>query len=542
MVKEGRPSRDLKKRVFYTDNSTAEALATLAAKKALAKQALKAGKTTIIRVKTVVGCMLRGRPLSEVCKHMTKVRNYVSTNADDECIATSENARASVTFDAGISNITNGSDIREYVGKTDRTNANQRFEYKDGKTTTDGQIWAPTTTPPKIPMKVPPGMFSDTDQTNWPHHQTLDPNTRKMVFVKFKPDFMGECGRCWLCGEMVYYYQQIDNKGYSIVTGCGDCEHPAAIVGGILSNTLIANNPDNPVSNFVAHPHCNRWKLDTIPMKFSIEKLWEFDRVVSRILARIIRENELHKGEPDPFFKAKHTNKTLKTENAMITYMDKHVQLWLTEANKGLTSLSKNQRKLIVPSVLTHNIINALPASILVMGGGGGDSEMDKHINNQMEGFIKETIMLFDGNTEAAYIEILSSLFHIFNYLDQDDDSTDNSFNAELTTDYIEETLKKVDHVLRDPNNGLDNDYIIDNFNLTDNTVKLAPEYEAIFEKYSQMQQHRNIQSTAFTREEILGHGGKPSNKRKTKKQRKQSKRISNLKKQKSRKTKKSKK
>ena len=113
----------------------------------------------------------------------------------------------------------------------------------------------------------------------------------------------GECGECWMCGLMVYYYV---TRNY--VTGCGECEHIGGIVASFLTGMLASSMRTIQMHNYgTAHAHCNQQKSDTLSMKFN-GATWEVDNGgINDIINSIIKgkkpyNSTPHGNEYDPEF------------------------------------------------------------------------------------------------------------------------------------------------------------------------------------------------------------------------------------------------
>ena len=142
----------------------------------------------------------------------------------------------------------------------------------------------------------------------------------KSFEIDIKPDFYEECGKCWLCNEMVYYYR---SNSANEATSCGDCEHVAGIIIGMLTGLLAYQKQEIMVYGYQpSHIHCNRFKSDDITIKFE-NNLWVPDQnSIEKIVQWIANDDDIHKSEYCPQFK-KRLFGAIDYEKSTIT-RDKH--------------------------------------------------------------------------------------------------------------------------------------------------------------------------------------------------------------------------
>jgi hypothetical protein len=125
----------------------------------------------------------------------------------------------------------------------------------------------------------------------------------KSFELNVKPTHYGECGQCWLCNEPVYYYH-----GTLETTSCGDCEHVAGIVVGMLTGLLAYQGKDLMVYGYQpSHVHCNRFKNDDITIKFNArDREWIPDKEsIKKIVEYIANNDAVYSSEYCPMLKAR---------------------------------------------------------------------------------------------------------------------------------------------------------------------------------------------------------------------------------------------
>jgi hypothetical protein len=128
----------------------------------------------------------------------------------------------------------------------------------------------------------------------------------------------GECGKCWMCGEVVYYYWHKDNH-----TSCGDCEHVAGIVPAMLAGMLAWQGLTGIMIQGYkpSHVHCNRYKSYHVPIKFNTDDTqWNTDiDSTDSIVNKISPPTKIHKSEYCPYFKEVYTA-AQKTQSKINNY------------------------------------------------------------------------------------------------------------------------------------------------------------------------------------------------------------------------------
>ena len=123
----------------------------------------------------------------------------------------------------------------------------------------------------------------------------------KSFELNVNPTRYGYCGQCWLCNQPVYYYH-----GAFETTSCGDCEHVAGIVVGMLTGLLAFQGQDLMVYAYQpSHVHCNRFKNDDITIKFE-NGVWTPDEVsIKKIVEYIANDDAVYGSEYCPMLKAR---------------------------------------------------------------------------------------------------------------------------------------------------------------------------------------------------------------------------------------------
>ena len=194
----------------------------------------------------------------------------------------------------------------------------------------------------------------------------LDKTTgkKRMTSVPFTPSHMGNCGTCWLCNLPVHYYWQ-NEKGYINTTGCGDCEHVGAIVAAFLAGMLSnQGNPDQFKYNYhPSHQHCNKWKSNTIPMKFNKNSgKWELDSKGISTIAKDIANHPIHGSEYCPKFIKAYNEKKI-TVKSVETYINRPATEWCNAAN-DLLARNTDKNKTNIASALASIIAKTAPKLI----------------------------------------------------------------------------------------------------------------------------------------------------------------------------------
>jgi hypothetical protein len=130
-------------------------------------------------------------------------------------------------------------------------------------------------------------------------------------YMEITADLQGECGECWMCGELVYYYGGEDYEGEHHVSSCGNCEHVAGIVPAMLAGMLAWQGLiDIMIQGYKpSHIHCNNYKSDHVPIKFDTKTTqWDTDiDSTDDIVNKISPPIEIHKSEYCPYFKEVYT-------------------------------------------------------------------------------------------------------------------------------------------------------------------------------------------------------------------------------------------
>ena len=286
--------------------------------------------------KDIIGMLLAGMSISSIttvlCNANNKYREILTQNArpDDEC---------KIARGAGA------------TGLAEYKNAPERNIGKDAYIVNPAILNVPAVNGLKRPFYL--AMVLDKTK-----------GKKRMTSVPFTPSQMGDCGKCWLCNLPVHYYWQNDN-GYINTTGCGDCEHVGAIVAAFLAGMLSnQGNPDQFKYNYhPSHPHCNKWKSNTIPMMFNKTKgEWVHDPKGIATIAKDIATSPIHGSEYCPLFITAYNEKKITVENVK-NYIKGPATEWCTAANDSLTKYI-NQKKAIIASALANIITKTAPKLI----------------------------------------------------------------------------------------------------------------------------------------------------------------------------------
>jgi hypothetical protein len=282
---------------------------------------------------------------------------------------------------------------------------------------------------------------------------------KRMTSVPFTPTKMGNCGTCWLCNLPVHYYRQED-KGYINTTGCGDCEHVGAIVAAFLAGMLSnQGNPDQFKYNYhPSHPHCNKWKSNTIPMKFNkASGQWVLDQNGITTIAKDIANHPIHGSEYCPKFIKAYNEKKINVEKVK-TYINGPATEWCDAANKSLAR-NTDKTKTNIASALASIIAKTAPKLISTtkidsvkkvkmqrkQSGGCGDG--DNIFVEEIPG--EHAVNIYDTNTfyelqRTTDDDELNSLQMEYNAIF--DESAD-----ENTTNMVFECLFNVFDAIEDP-------------------------------------------------------------------------------------------
>ena len=183
--------------------------------------------------------------------------------------------------------------IKKYTG-TERTS----FFNKHYENLPSGDINQPGRTSELMLIdeykKYEPSNIVINDDTNTPYGI-------KSFELNVNPTHYGYCGDCWLCNEPVYYYH-----GKLETTSCGDCEHVAGIVAGMLTGLLAYQK--GPLMGYgyqPSHVHCNRFKNDDITIMFENGE-WTPDTVsINKIVEYIANDDAVYSSEYCPMLKTR---------------------------------------------------------------------------------------------------------------------------------------------------------------------------------------------------------------------------------------------
>jgi len=280
---------------------------------------------------------------------------------------------------------------------------------------------------------------------------------KRMTSVPFTPSVMGNCGNCWLCNLPVHYYWQIE-KGYINTTGCGDCEHVGAIVAAFLAGMLSnQGNPDQFKYNYhPSHPHCNKWKSNTIPMKFDKTKgEWVHDTKGITTIAKDIATSPIHGSEYCPKFITAYNEKKITVEN-----VQKNIKgpatAWCKAANESLaaytnikTNIASALASIIAktaPKLISTTTVNSVKKVKMQRKQSGGCGAGDNIFVEEIPG--EDAVSIYDTNT-----------FYELQRTDDDElDSLQMEYNAifdesadENTTNMVFECLFNVFDAIEDP-------------------------------------------------------------------------------------------
>jgi len=290
--------------------------------------------------KDIIGMLLAGMSISSIttvlCNANNKYREILTQNArpDNECTI-ARDARAE--------------GLKDYKNAPER---NARTEAYDVDDSTQNLI---NSAPAVNGLKRPFYLALVLDKTK---------GKKRMTSVPFTPSHMGDCGTCWLCNLPVHYYWQED-KRYINTTGCGDCEHVGAIVAAFLAGMLSnQGNPDQFKTNYhPSHPHCNKWKSNTIPMKFDkTSGKWVHDTKGIATIAKDIANHPIHGSEYCPLFITAYNENQITVESVK-TSINGPTEEWCTAANDLLTKYT-NEKKANIASALASIIAKTAPKLI----------------------------------------------------------------------------------------------------------------------------------------------------------------------------------
>jgi hypothetical protein len=375
--------------------------------------------------------LLAGMSISAIttvlCNANNKYREILTQNArpDNEC---------TIARNAGAEG------LKDYKNAPERNNGNDAYDVRDEV------LNAPAVNGLKRPFYLALVL----DKTK---------GKKRMTSVPFTPSHMGDCGNCWLCNLPVHYYWQ-NEKGYINTTGCGDCEHVGAIVAAFLAGMLSnQGNPDQFKYNYhPSHPHCNKWKSNTIPMKFDKTKgEWVHDTKGIATIAKDIATSPIHGSEYCPKFIKAYNKKEITVENVQKNIKGPATE-WCEAANNSLRTYT-NQKKTNIASALASIIAKTAPKLISTttvnsvkkvkmqrkQSGGCGDG--DNIFVEEIPG--EDAVNIYDTNT----------FYELQRTTDDDElDSLQMEYNAifdesadENTTNMVFECLFNVFDAIEDP-------------------------------------------------------------------------------------------
>ena len=290
--------------------------------------------------KDIIGMLLAGMSISSIttvlCNANNKYREILTQNArpDQEC---------TIAKEAGAKG------LKDYKNAPERNKGTDAY---DVDTATQNLI---NSVPAVNGLKRPFYLALVLDKTK---------GKKRMTSVPFTPSHMGDCGNCWLCNLPVHYYWQKDNR-YINTTGCGDCEHVGAIVAAFLAGMLSnQGNPDQFKYNYhPSHPHCNKWKSNTIPMKFDkTSGKWVHDTKGIATIAKDIANHPIHGSEYCPKFINAYNENQITVESVK-TCIKGPTDKWCNAANKSLAQYT-NEKKANIASALASIIAKTAPKLI----------------------------------------------------------------------------------------------------------------------------------------------------------------------------------
>ena len=355
-------------------------------KKKLSKNKITVGYATNDALyKDIIGMLLAGMSISSIttvlCNSNNKYREILTQNArpDNEC---------RIAKEAGAEGLT------DYKNAQDRNIRKDAYDVDDSKKNLINSVLAVNG------LKRPFYLAMVLDKTK---------GKKRMTSVPFTPSHMGDCGNCWLCNLPVHYYWQYE-KGYTNTTGCGDCEHVGAIVAAFLAGMLSnQGNPDQFVFNYhPSHPHCNKWKSNTIPMKFNKNSgQWELDSKGISTIAKDIATSPVHGSEYCPLFIKAYNEKKITVDNVK-TYINRPATEWCKAAN-GLLTTYINQKKANIASALASIIAKTAPKLITTTKMDSAEKINLKRVKggsgSGYSSFITDADDMEDDNDDSVYIK-----------------------------------------------------------------------------------------------------------------------------------------
>jgi hypothetical protein len=217
----------------------------------------------------------------------------------------------------------------------------------------------------------------------------FDGNSKKDIKKKLtSPIGQGTCGKCWMCGQPVYFYY--DKK---FVTNCGDCEHIGGIVAALLAGMLLSTMSSESHYNYgTSHVHCNRKKSEMISMRFDNEEnKWEYDEDGTDAIVKAICSETVHESENDPEFVEKFhllkKSKTIVKENIE----DYTNDVWCPAANDIIKRFVKDDIFDISKRTLT-----------IIMWINSSNNEFEQ-LKNEQKKKITQTVDSDDDNDDDNY-------------------------------------------------------------------------------------------------------------------------------------------
>jgi hypothetical protein len=386
--------------------------------------------------KDIIGMLLAGMSISAIttvlCNANNKYREILTQNArpDNECT------------------IARGADpngpLKDYKNAPERNNGTGAYDVDNSTKNLINNV------PAVNGLKRPFYLALVLDKTK---------GKKRMTSVPFTPSHMGDCGNCWLCNLPVHYYWQ-NEKGYINTTGCGDCEHVGAIVAAFLAGMLSnQGNPDQFKYNYhPSHPHCNKWKSNTIPMKFDKTKgEWVHDTKGIATIAKDIATSPIHGSEYCPKFITAYNEKKITVEKIK-TYINGPATAWCNAANESLarntdktkTNIASALASIIAktaPKLISTTTVNSVKKVKMQRKQSGGCGDGDNIFVEEIPG--EDAVNIYDTNT----------FYELQRTTDDDElDSLQMEYNAifdesadENTTNMVFECLFNVFDAIEDP-------------------------------------------------------------------------------------------
>jgi hypothetical protein len=385
--------------------------------------------------KDIIGMLLAGMSISAIttvlCNANNKYREILTQNArpDSEC---------TIARNAGAEG------LKDYKNAPERNIGTGAYDVDDSTKFLINSV------PAVNGLKRPFYLALVLDKTK---------GKKRMTSVPFTPSHMGDCGNCWLCNLPVHYYWQ-NEKGYINTTGCGDCEHVGAIVAAFLAGMLSnQGNPDQFKYNYhPSHPHCNKWKSNTIPMKFDKTKgEWVHDTKGIATIAKDIATSPIHGSEYCPKFIKAYNEKKITVESVK-TYIKGPATAWCNAANESLarntdktkTNIASALASIIAktaPKLISTTTVNSVKKVKMQRKQSGGCGDGDNIFVEEIPG--EDAVNIYDTNT----------FYELQRTTDDDElDSLQMEYNAifdesadENTTNMVFECLFNVFDAIEDP-------------------------------------------------------------------------------------------